>query len=365
MKELIQNLEDLDKRVKKAFSILDFDKDKKELTELENESVKPGFWDEPEKAKSVMQKISDIQKHLKTWEEIKLQTDEIIELAKITKENEHDIVKDIEKKYEELSAQFEKMEFQLLLGGKYDKNDALVSIYSGAGGTEAQDWAEMLLRMYLRFFEREGFNSKIIHITSGEEAGIKNVTVEVSGSHAFGYLKAERGVHRLVRLSPFDADNARHTSFALVEVFPEIEEEEYELDEKDLKIDTFRASGHGGQSVNTTDSAVRITHIPSGIVTSCQNERSQLQNKNFALKMLKSKLKVLEEEQKSEKMKEIRGETISAEWGSQIRSYVLHPYNMVKDLRTGHETSDTKAVLDGDLIKFIEAYLEKEAKAGS
>lgn len=362
MKELIQNLQDLDKRVKKAFSILDFDKDKRDLTELEQESAKPGFWDEAEHARSVMQKISDIQKHLKTWEDIKIQTDELLELAKITKETEHDIAKDIEKRYKDLLEKFERKEFQLLLGGKYDRNNALVSIYSGAGGTEAQDWAEMLLRMYLRFFEKEGFEAEITHITSGEEAGIKNVTVEVRGPYALGYLKAERGVHRLVRISPFDADKARHTSFALVEVFPEIEEEEFEIDEKDLRIDTFRASGHGGQSVNTTDSAVRITHIPTGITASSQKERSQLQNKNFAMKVLSSKLKLLEEEQKLEKVKEIRGETVSAEWGNQIRSYVLHPYNMVKDLRTNYETSDTKGVLDGDLIKFIEAYLEREAK---
>lgn len=362
MKELIQNIEDLKKRIKKAFSILNLDKEKDELSELEASSLKPEFWDEPEKAKNIMQKISTIQKHIKDWEDIKTQTEELLELAKITKENEHDIIKDITEKYKDLREKFEKMEFQLLLGGKYDKENALLSIYSGAGGTEAQDWAEMLLRMYLRFAEKEGFETEITHISSGEEAGIKSVTVEVRGPYAFGYLKAERGVHRLVRLSPFDADKARHTSFALVEVFPELKEEEFKIDEKDIKIETFRASGHGGQSVNTTDSAVRITHLPTGITASSQKERSQLQNKNFAMKVLASKLKLLEEEKKLEKIKEIRGEAISAEWGNQIRSYVLHPYNMVKDLRTNYETTDTKGVLDGDIIKFIEAYLEYRAK---
>lgn len=361
MKEIKQNLDELKSRIDKALQILNLAEDKNLLKKLEEESAVPGFWNERETAQNTMQKISDIRKHVEIWEELEKETKDLIELADITEETEHDITKDIIKRTEELSNKLEKLEFQLLLGGKYDKLGAILSIYSGAGGVDAQDWAEMLLRMYLKFFEKEDFEAKIVHIASGEEAGIKSVTIEVKGPYAFGYLKAERGVHRLVRLSPYDSDHARHTSFALVEVFPEIEEEDYELDEKDLKVDTFRASGHGGQSVNTTDSAVRITHIPTGIVASCQNERSQLQNKNFALKMLKSRLKTLEEEQKSEKMKEIRGETISAEWGSQIRSYVLHPYNMVKDLRTEYETSDTKGVLEGDLIKFIEAYLEKEA----
>lgn len=361
MKELREKLEDIKARAEKAVEILDLETDKKKVEELETASANPDFWNDNEKAGSTMQKIAFLKKHIDDWSSLKNQITDLLDLANITEEKERDIVSDLKEKTEEAEEKLIKLESQMLLGGKYDQSNTILSIYSGAGGLDAQDWAEMLLRMYLRFCEREGFTSKIIHVVSGDEGGIKNVTVEVSGPYAFGYLKAERGVHRLVRLSPFDSDNARHTSFALVEVFPEIEEEEYELDEKDLKVDTFRASGHGGQSVNTTDSAVRITHLPSGTVASCQNERSQLQNKNFALKMLKSKLRTLEEEQKSEKRKEIRGDTISAEWGSQIRSYVIHPYNMVKDLRTGYETSDTKGVLDGDLIKFIEAYLEKEA----
>lgn len=362
MKELIQNLEDLDRRVKKAFKILDFDEEKKESVLLQDESTREGFWDNSQKAGAVMQKIADIKKHIDTWEDIKKRTEDLLELSKITEEKEHDIVDDIKLRTKNLSEEFEKLEFQLLLGGEYDKSNAILSIYSGAGGLDAQDWAEMLLKMYLKFFEKEGFKAQVIHISPGEEAGIKNVTIQVSGKYSYGYLKSERGVHRLVRLSPFDADKARHTSFALVEIFPEIEEAEYEVNDKDLKVDTFRASGNGGQSVNTTDSAVRITHLPSKITVSCQNERSQLQNKNFALKILKSKLKLYEDEKRGKKLKEIRGETISAEWGNQIRSYVVHPYNMVKDLRTGEETSDTKGVLEGDIMGFIEAYLEKEAK---
>jgi peptide chain release factor 2 len=247
-----------------------------------------------------------------------------------------------------------------MLGSEEDKLSAILTVNSGAGGTESCDWAEMLLRMYLKFAEKQGFEAEIIEQTKGEEAGIKSVTVNIAGYFAFGYLKSEFGVHRLVRLSPYDSDRARHTSFALVELLPEIEKEEFVLDEKELRIDVFRAGGHGGQSVNTTDSAVRITHLPTGLTATSQNERSQLQNKEGALKVLKSKLTVLAKQKHVRQLSELKGEPISAEWGSQIRSYVLHPYTLVKDNRTQYETADTQAVLNGHIDEFIEAYLRKD-----
>lgn len=359
MKELKEKLQSLLKEIEEALKIIDLDEKKSELLKLEKESQSEGFWNDSEKAKKAMKEISDLTNSIAEWENISKETSEALNLFEITKESEHEIVKELTEKADELEGQYRRLEIELFLSGKYDKENAIVSIYSGAGGTEAQDWAEMLLRMYLRYAEKNEMETKIVHIMPGDEAGLKSVTVEISGLHAFGLLKNERGVHRLVRLSPFDADHARHTSFALVEVYPEIEEEQFEMDEKDLKIETFRASGHGGQSVNTTDSAVRITHLPTGLTASCQKERSQLQNKQFALKVISSKLKLLEEERKKEEVQEIRGETISAEWGSQIRSYVLHPYNLVKDLRTGHETSNTQAVLDGDIADFIDSNLKK------
>lgn len=357
MKELRDRYEDLYRKIVEARNILDLEDERAKLLDLEKKSLEESFWDNPD-AKNVMKNISDLRTHIEDWDEIYNKVKDSKEILEVTKESEHDIVKELEDNIGLLEKKYSKLENQIFLGEKYDKSNAIFSIYSGAGGDDAQDWSEMLLRMYLRYAEKFGFEAKIVHIASGDQAGIKSVTVEVSGLYAFGYLKNERGVHRLVRLSPFDSDHARHTSFALVEIYPELEEKEFSIDEKDLKIETFRASGHGGQSVNTTDSAVRITHLPTGLTASCQNERSQLQNKAFALKMLISKLKVLEEEEKKKEAEEIRGETISAEWGNQIRSYVLHPYNMVKDLRTGFETANTQAVLDGEIADFIDANLK-------
>lgn len=265
---------------------------------------------------------------------------------------------EIKKRLEELEKIYQKLEFQIFFSGKHDKNNAILAIHAGTGGTEAQDWAEMLLRMYLRFCEKKGWVAKIIDETRGKEAGIKSVTVRVIGNFAYGWLKSEAGVHRLVRISPFDAEKMRHTSFALVEVLPEIEEvAEIKLEPKDLRIDTFLASGHGGQGVQTTYSAVRVVHLPTGITVSCQRERSQTQNKETALKILKAKLLKLQEEMRTKEIGNLRAGVLAA-WGNQIRSYVLQPYKMVKDHRTKYETSDAEGVLDGNLEPFIEAYLK-------
>lgn len=319
------------------------------------------FWHNKERAKKISREFSDIKEELEIWDNF---LDEINDLIVILENSPEDksIAREAKGKLKELEDQFQKLEFELFFGGRYDKNNAIISIHAGTGGTEAQDWAEMLLRMYLRFAEKKGWRAKILSESRGQEAGIKSITVKIEGRYAYGWLKAEAGVHRLVRISPFDAEKMRHTSFALAEVLPELEEVEIEINPKDLRIDTFMSSGHGGQSVQTTYSAVRIVHEPTGIAVTCQNERSQLQNKETAMKILAAKLqKYYEEKQAAEKQK-IRGEVLSAEWGNQIRSYVLHPYKMVKDHRTDFESKDPEDVLDGNLEKFIEEYLKSKVK---
>lgn len=258
----------------------------------------------------------------------------------------------------DISSQLREQEFQLTLSGEYDKRNSILAIHAGAGGTESQDWAQILLRMYLRWAERRGYNATVMDISPGDEAGIKSVLVNIVGNLAYGYIKSDAGVHRLVRLSPFDSAHMRHTSFALVEVLPEADQQsDVIINADDLRIDVFRASGHGGQSVQKNSTAVRITHIPSGIVVTCQNERSQFQNKEYAMKVLRARLMELESKRRAEQRNKLKGAHISAEWGNQIRSYILHPYRMVKDHRTGYETSDTNAILDGDLDQIIQAYL--------
>ncbi len=306
-----------------------------------------------------MRRLTHLREEIEGWESLSRQCEELQALLELARaEGDEAMLAEVEAEGRRLAEEVERRELRLMLGGEYDEGDALLSIHAGAGGTDAQDWAEMLLRMYLRWAERRGFEADILEIVPGEEAGIKTVTVEIRGPYAYGYTRPEAGVHRLVRLSPFDAAHRRHTSFALVEVMPALDDSiEVSINSEDLRIEVFRSAGHGGQSVNTTDSAVRITHLPTGIVATCQNERSQLRNKEMAMKVLRSRLYEREKRKQEEERARLKGEHVSAEWGNQIRSYVLHPYNLVKDLRTGFETSNTSAVLDGEIDAFIDAYL--------
>lgn len=308
-----------------------------------------------------MRQLSELKETVSTWRNLEKRVNELLEMVELViEENDPSVVDDIRKEMSELATQLKGLETRLLLSGEHDCRDAILSIHAGAGGTEAQDWAEMLLRMYTRWAERRGYQTEVLDISPGDEAGIKSATVEIKGEYAYGYLKSEHGVHRLVRISPFDADHARHTSFVLVEVLPEVEREiDIKIDPADLKIETFRSSGPGGQHMQKTSSAVRITHIPTGIVVSCQSERSQYQNKENALKVLYARLFQLEQEKREAERAKLKGARIEAGWGNQIRSYVLHPYKMVKDHRTGYETSDATSVLDGELDEFITAYLHQ------
>ena len=322
----------------------------------------PDFWNNPQKAKSVSEKFNQLDEEVNTWKKIEQETDSLLGLAETSEQESDDsLKKEITRKYQELNKKFNDLEFLILLSGPYDSHNVIMAIHAGAGGVDAQDWAEMLLRMFLRFAEKKKWPVTVLDKSSGAEAGLKSVSLEIKGHYAYGFLRSEAGVHRLVRISPFDAEKMRHTSFALVEVLPELEEvNEVEIKPEDLRIDVFRSSGHGGQSVNTTDSAVRIVHLPTEITVVCRNERSQSQNKENAMKYLKSKLHKFYSEKKQQEKQKIRGDYQSAEWGSQIRSYVLHPYKMVKDHRTNQETSDVNKVLDGQIDDFMEAYLRKQ-----
>jgi peptide chain release factor 2 len=302
-----------------------------------------------------MKQAASLREEIASLELLNQRVKDTLELASFEDES---LRPDLEKEVESLETELDKLEFDSMLSGEYDRGNAILAIHAGAGGTDSQDWAEMLERMYLRWIENRGFNSEIVDYSEGEEAGIKSVTIFVEGRYAFGYLRSEKGVHRLVRLSPYDASHRRHTSFALVEVLPEVEEKtSVEIDSNDLRIDTYRSAGAGGQNVQKNDTAVRITHLPTGIVVTCQNERSQTQNRENAMKVLRARLLEMQREEQENKISELRGEYQKAEWGSQIRSYVLHPYQMVKDHRTDYEVGNAQAVLNGDLDGFIEAYL--------
>ncbi len=328
------------------------------LSQLNEQAAHPDFWKDQQNATKVSQEQAKLDGRLSPWKTLIKDLDDSEQLLEL---NDESIAEDVAKSLDEISEKFNSLKGELKFSGTYDAHNAIVSIHAGAGGTDAQDWAQKLERMYLRWAEKEGFKTELLDRTAGEEAGIKSVQIIVSGSFAYGKLKSEHGVHRLVRLSPFNSDSLRQTSFAKVEVVPEVDSpKEIEIDDKDLKVDVYRSGGHGGQSVNTTDSAVRITHIPTGITVAIQNERSQLQNKEMAMTILRSKLAVLLAEQHAEKLSDLKGPNEQAAWGNQIRSYVLHPYKMVKDLRTNFETSDTEGVLDGNINGFIDAYLDSQ-----
>ena len=306
----------------------------------------------------MMRRLADLRQQAETWRSLETKVRDLSGLLELAAaEGDEGLAEDIAADVEALAAELDERELSLALSGTYDRRDAILAIHAGAGGTDSQDWAEMLLRMYLRWADQRAYHTRVLDVMPGEEAGIKSATVEVTGPDAYGYLRAERGVHRLVRLSPFDQAHARHTSFALVEVMPEAEEAaEVSIDPDDLRIDVFRASGHGGQNVQKNATAVRITHVPTGLVASCQNERSQYRNKELALKVLQARLLERELEHQAEEKARLKGEHVAAAWGNQIRSYVLHPYKMVKDHRTGFETSDAEAVLDGELDELVRAY---------
>lgn len=350
------SLSELQSSIISAYNELDIDKMVRNSEELKCQMASEKFWDDPEKAAEISQNQARLQKRIDFWQNLKKDVEELLELQALGDES---LQSEIDKRLSELNAVFEEAKKQLVFTGEYDDNDVILSIYAGAGGTDAQDWADMLLRMYTRFAEKHSLQISLIESSPGEEAGIKSATLEISGGeYLYGKLQSEHGVHRLVRLSPFNADNLRQTSFARVEVMPKISSpKDVEIDEKDLKIDVYRSGGKGGQGVNTTDSAVRITHMPTGIVVAIQNERSQLQNKETAMTILRSRLAQLKAEQHIEKLEDLRGPNEQAAWGNQIRNYVMHPYSMVKDTRTKYETSDVQAVLDGDINDFIDAFL--------
>lgn len=348
------------KRLDTLEEFLNLAERRRRMAEIERAMSAADFWDSKDKAQEMMGELSACKNIVAPFEELSRKVGDFIALGELYEElGDEDSLAEADPMWRRLTAELDKLELVSYLSGKFDRNNAYFSIHAGAGGTESCDWASMLLRMYRRWFERRGWKDEIIEYQAGDEAGVKSVTLLVSGEFAYGYAKAEAGVHRLVRISPFDSNARRHTSFASVDLFPELGDDiDIDIEEKDLRIDTYRASGAGGQHVNTTDSAIRITHIPSGIVVACQNERSQHKNRATAMKMLKAKLFEKERHEKETEAAAIRGEKTEMGWGNQIRSYVLHPYQMVKDLRTEIETGNTAAVLDGDIDRFVEGWLK-------
>ena len=364
LEELIKLDNEQNSRFEELKKSIHLDELQMRLLELEKLTESQDFWNNPEKSAVVLSEINDLKKRISSFNEIKslIETNNsFIEL--LQEENDDEIAKELEKSIKDTQMKLDNLEISTLLSDKYDKNNAIVTIHPGAGGTEAMDWADMLYRMYTRWSEQNGFKVTELDFEPGEEAGAKSVSFLVEGSYAYGYLKSEHGVHRLVRISPFDSGGRRHTSFASIEVLPEIDDSiKVDINPEDIKMDVFRSSGAGGQHINKTSSAVRLTHIPTGIVVSCQTQRSQFQNRDFAMKMLESKLIALKEKENKATINDLKGIQMDIAWGSQIRSYVFCPYTMVKDHRTNHEVGDVQKVMDGDLNGFIYAYLKQNAK---
>jgi len=334
-------------------------------TELEALTTAPNFWDDGENAQKVLGQIKMLKNKVQSYENLKLKFEDATTLIALgLEEADETVIPEAKELAAEFIEQYETLRIKTLLSGEYDRNNAILTLHSGAGGTEACDWVEMLLRMYLKWAEKNGYSITELDRLAGEEAGIKSVTIQIDGENAFGYLKSEKGIHRLVRISPFDSSGRRHTSFASCDIMPELSDDiDLQIDETELRIDTYRASGAGGQHVNKTESAVRITHVPTGVVVQCQNERSQHKNKDRAMKMLKAKLHEILTEERLSRVQDIRGEVKDIAWGSQIRSYVFHPYSMVKDHRTNEETGNVGAVMDGDIDRFMNAYLVHNSKS--
>ncbi|MDO5716024.1 MAG: peptide chain release factor 2 [Tissierellia bacterium] len=357
---LNETIESFVKNLNEIKESLDISGLKDEIQELEKSTLEADFWDDSEKAQKIFQVLNQKKEKVRYFEEVQDQVEEILLMKELTEMEDEDYTEEITKRLPKLEKRIHRFKIETLLKGPYDKNDAILQIHAGAGGLEAQDWAEMLLRMYTRWIESKGYRYQITDYNQDTEGGIKSVTLFIQGENVYGFLKGEKGVHRLVRISPFDSNHKRHTSFASVDVFPKIETENIEIDDKDLKIDTYRASGAGGQHVNKTDSAVRITHIPTGITVQSQAERSQISNRKTAMATLMAKLIQIKEEERAEKIEDIQGKYTETAFGSQIRSYVFHPYRMVKDHRTSMEIGDTDKVMDGGIDPFIDEYLKQE-----
>ncbi|HMN11788.1 MAG TPA: peptide chain release factor 2 [Bellilinea sp.] len=355
MLKIVEELEQSKTRLSQLLEHLDFTALESQLKELQTKSEDDHLWDDPSYAQSIMKQYSDLKFEVESWRNLKSRIDGLLDLAELEDES---LIDELTAESQAITKELDQKELSVLLSGKYDKGNALLSLNAGAGGTDSQDWAGMLQRMYLRWAERSGFKSEIIDLTEGEEAGIKGVTILIEGRYAYGSLRSEKGVPRLVRLSPFDSNHRRHTSFAQAEVLPEIENDnEIVIPPEDVRIDIYKSSGAGGQNVQKNATAIRLTHIPTGLIVTCQNERSQIQNRENAFKVLRGRLAQIKQEEQERQLAEIKGEHQKNEWGSQIRSYVLHPYQMVKDHRTEYEDGNTQAILDGDLDGFMEAYL--------
>ena len=364
--EIKYRLTPYEKELDEIKDALDLQNKEERIIELERTMEAPGFWDDMDKAQKYMKELKNLKDSIETYNNLKSLYDDILVLIEMGEESEDaEIAEEAKSSMDEFASKVDEVKIKTLLSGEYDKYNAILKLNAGAGGTESCDWTSMLYRIYTRWAESKGFTTQVLDFLEGEEAGIKSITVQINGENAYGYLKSERGVHRLVRISPFNAAGKRQTSFASCDVMPDIEEDlDVEINDDDIRIDTYRSSGAGGQHINKTSSAIRITHLPTGIVVQCQNERSQLQNKDKAMKMLKAKLYLLKQQEEQEKKSGIRGEIKEIGWGSQIRSYVMQPYTMVKDHRTNEETGNVSSVLDGNIDQFINAYLKQNSIQG-